>query len=356
MPSFGQLESSFPSQAVSYKVLQDDPKDLNHLWIHVQPLTVDIMQMNAVVGSGLEMTYLPIPKLELKGGIRGNLINAFDIQRNAAIQGAGITTQESKREQGKMVITNDFSRFYSFEVGGFYHIVDMIKNGSSKVVLTDQAEPGKTGFPEVIDVNAKSRQIIGARLGINSLSTTVSVKSAIADQNATIKGDKGTALNSKGTNSPTGFNTAYDANALYSTFTSTGFYVGAGFQRIKNLSIKTDKQGIVSNNSILSVYADFLLNPWTDLATIHAQTVSKTGTENFDLGPLALNKMGGRVGFEIRYNQASFVSIGAEVGYRPSIQGQGFYGIFKLSIPTFSFGSTHQKVANNIGKNQSLSK
>ncbi len=355
-PAFSQLESSYPSQAVSYKVLQDDPADLNNLWIHVQPLTVDVMQMNAVVGSGVEARYLPIPKLELQGGVRGNFINSFDFQRNSAMQGASITTQESKREQGKMVITNSFSRFYNVEIGGFYHILDDLKDGSSKLILTDQAVPDKISFPDVIDVNAKTRHILGARLGFSSLGTTVSVKNALNDQNVTVKGDQGTILSAAGTSSATGFKTAYNNNSLYSSFHSTGFYIGAGFQRIKNLSIKTDKQGIVSNNSILSLYADLMFNPWTNLASIQAQQVSGAVKENFDLSPVALNKIGGRAGFEIRYNQASFISVGAEIGYRPAIQGQGFYGLFKLSIPTFSFGMGQRKVANNIGKNQSLSK
>ena len=355
-PAFSQLESSYPSQAVSYKVLQDDPADLNNLWIHVQPLTVDVMQMNAAVGSGLEARYLPIPKLELQGGVRGNFINSFDFQRNSAMQGASITTQESKREQGKMVITNSFSRFYNVEIGGFYHILDDLKDGSSKIILSDQAVPEKISFPDVIDVNAKTRHILGARLGFSSLGTTVSVRNALKDQNVTVKGDQRTILSSAGTSSATGFKTTYNSNSLFSSFHSTGFYIGAGFQRIKNLSIKTDKQGIVTNNSILSLYADLIFNPWTNLASIQAQQVSGAGKENFDLSPVSLNKIGGRAGFEIRYNQASFISVGAEIGYRPSIQGQGFYGLFKLSIPTFSFGMGKRKVANNIGKNQSLSK
>jgi hypothetical protein len=272
------------------------------------------------------------------------------------MQGASITTQETKREQGQMVLTNSFGRFYSFETGGFYQLSDQMKDASAKIILTDQAEPGKTSFPEVLDVNTKSRQILGVRLGATSLSTTVSVQKAMEKQDISIKGDQGTVLSSNGTTSPTGFKTPYNANELYSTFSSTGIYLGGGFQRIKNISIKTDKHGIVSNNSILTVYADLIFNPWTELSSITARQVSKNVNESYDLSPLKLQKVGGRAGFEIRYNQASFVSIGAEIGYRPAIQGQGFYGLFKLGIPTFSFGSKSGKVANNIGKNQSLSK
>lgn len=355
-PGFCQLESAFPSQAVSYKVLQDDPTDLNNLWIHVQPVTIDVSQMNAAVGSGLELTYQVIPKLELKCGFRGNLINAFDLQRNAAMQKANITTQESKREEGQMVITNPFARFSHFETGGFYSFLEKTKEGSSKVVLNAQEVPDKTNFADVIEVNAKTRQILGARLGFQTTRSTVSVQTALENQDVTIRGDKGTQISSAGTQSATGFKTNNNSNSLYTTFSSTGFYLGAGFQRIKNLSLKTDQQGLVNNNSILTVYADLIINPWTNLADIQAQQVARNGSETFDMGGLNVHKVGGRAGFEIRYNQASFVSFGAEIGYRPAIQGQGFYGLFKLGIPTFSFRKGSQKLASNIGKNQSLSK
>jgi hypothetical protein len=314
------------------------------------------MGMNTVIGSGLEVTYLPMPKLELKGGLRGNFFQVFDLQRSLALKGASITTQDSKREQGELVLTNAFSRFYNVEIGGFYRLMEKEKDGSSKVVVSDQAEPGQTNFAEAIEVNTKVLQVVGARLGLSSMQSTVSVKTAIDKQNLNIKGSQGNILTSQGTTSPSGFKTPFNTNELFSTFSSTGFYIGAGLQRIKNINIKTDKQGIVSHNSILSFYADLILNPWTQLSEIKARRVGGSQEETFNLSPIKFNKIGGRAGFEIRYNQASFLSFGAELGYRPAIKGQGLYGLLKVSVPTFSFGSKHKKVANNIGNNQSLSK
>jgi hypothetical protein len=350
-----QIEEAFPASTVSYKVVQDDPKDLNHLWIHIQPFTVDAMRMNTAIGSGLDITYLPIPKLELKGGIRGNLINAFDLQRAAANRNASITTQESKREQGKMVLTNSFSRFYNAEIVGTYAFLDVLKDGTSKIILADQAIPGNTAMVEKIEVNAKVRQIIGARLGFNTMATTASLQNALEDQNVVLKGDKGTIIDPKGTSTTNGFRTANNNNLLYSNFSSTGIYLGASIQKIKNVTIKTERNGILANNTILTYYADLILNPWTSLENIEARNVGKEGSETFDSSPLKLNKFGGRAGFELRYNQASLISIGAEVGYRPSISGQGTYAVLKLSFPTFSFGASSQKVATNVGKTQSLS-
>ena len=350
-----QIEEAFPASTVSYKVVQDDPKDLNHLWIHIQPFTVDAMRMNTAIGSGLDITYLPVPKLELKGGIRGNLIDAFDLQRAAANKNAFITTQESKREQGKMILTNSFARFYSAEIGGTYSVHDVLKDGTSKIILADQAIPGNTAMVDKIEVNAKVRQIIGARLGFNTMTTTASLQNAMEDQQVVLKGDKGTVIDPKGTSSPNGFKTAGNNNLLYSNFFSSGIYVGVSLQKIKNITIKTDRNGILANNTILTYYADLILNPWTSLQNIEARNVGKDGSETFDSSPLKLNKVGGRAGFELRYNQASLISVGAEVGYRPSISGQGMYAVLKLSFPTFSFGASSQKVATNVGKSQSLS-
>lgn len=352
--AFAQLDAAFPSQSVNYKVISDDPKDLNHLWVHVQPLTIDAMQMNMAIGSGIELTYLPSNRFEIKGGIRGNLINALDFQRFSSSQGATITWQESKREQSHMVLNNSFSRFYSIELGGMYIFKDSDRQGASKIILNDNPVSGNTGFSEMIEVDSKIRQIFGARLGFSSIASTVSLRNAITNQNVTLKGDQGTVLSKLGTQTNNGFSTVGNNNQLFSNFTSTGFYLGAAMQRIKNISIKSDRQGILSNNSILTIYADLMFNPFTKLEDIQARWTSKPVNETFSTSSINLSKFGGRVGAEVRYNQASFISLGAELGYRPSIQGEGFYGLIKLSIPTFSFGSTRSKVATNVGKNQSL--
>jgi hypothetical protein len=69
------------------------------------------------------------------------------------------------------------------------------------------------------------------------------------------------------------------------------------------------------------------------------------------------SKLGFRTGFEIRFNEVAFISAGGEIGYRPSIQGQGFYATIKIGIPVFSFGNqTDAKPSTNVGEGQSISK
>jgi hypothetical protein len=355
LQAFAQLESSFPSASVNYKVVQDDPNDLNHLWIHVNPFTFDASGLNTAIGSGFDITYLPISKLELKAGITGNLINSFDVQRNVAQRNAAIFTQDSKRDQGQMVITNNFSRFVESEIGGQYAFWEKIVDGSSKIILADQPIPEKAFSSEKIEVDAKTKMLISGRLGFNYLQTTVGINKALDKQDKNLKGSAGTILSSTGTQTPNGFSTESNSNGLFSNFSSAGFYFGGAFQKIKNITIKTDRQGILNNNSILSFYGDIFFNPWTKLENLEARKVGSGQNESFDVSPVALGNWGARTGFELRYNQSSFVSMGGELGYRPAIQGQGWYAMVKLSIPTFSFGKTSRKVSNNVGKNQSLS-
>lgn len=352
--AWAQLDAAFPSPSVNYKIISDDPHDLNFLWIQVQPITIDGGQMNLAVGSGLDLTYLPMKNLELRGSIRGNLINSLDFQRFASGQGASITWQESKREQSQMNLTNSYNRFYCWEIGGTYALKDIEKTGGSKIILNENPVPGNTSFPEMIEVDTKIRQTWGLRLGLRSMSSTVSLQNSLEKQDVALVGNYGTILDKAGTRSSNGFSTPGNKNALFSNFSSTGFAIGGSLQKIKNISIKTDKQGILSNNSIITFYGDVLINPWTRLEDLKAQWKSSPTSETFATDKINLSQIGGRIGAEVRYNQAFFISMGAELGYQPCIQGEGFYGLLKLSFPTFSFGNTRAKVATNVGKNQSL--
>lgn len=349
-----QIEEAIPSSSVNYKILEDNPKELNTLWIHVQPITIDAMAMNGVIGSGLEVNYSPIPKWDFRAGFRGNFINNMDLQRNAATKGAGITTQESKREQGSMILTNSFSRFYNVELGASYAIFDQEKKATSKIVLLESAVPNSNSVAEVIEIDCKARHIWSARLGLQSMATTVSLAKAMAKQDISLEGNHGTVLNAAGTSTSNGFKTAGNHNELFSSFSSTGLHVGGALQIVKNVSIKTEKQGVVCNNSIMTVYADFLFAPWTKVDNISARKVGNGGSESFDADPIKLNQLGGRIGLDMRFNQNAYLSYGVEAGVRPSIQGQGMYLVAKLGIPVFSFGVGKQKVATNVGQNQSL--
>ena len=349
-----QIEEAIPSSSVNYKVLDDNPKDLNTLWVHVQPITVDAIGMNIVVGSGLEFNYNPIPKWDFRAGFRGNFINTMDLQRNAATHSGGITTQESKREQGQLIITNTFSRFYNVDLGASYAISDKEKKGTTKVVLLESAEQGVSAMPEIIEIDCKVRHIWSARLGLQSMATTVSLQKAMDKQDVSLKGDKGTVLSSSGTTTSNGFKTATNHNEVFSNFFSTGFNVGGSLQLVKNVSIKTEKQGVLSNNSILTVYADVLMAPWTKIEDINTRKVGDGTEETFDASPIKLNQIGGRIGMDMRFNQSAYLSYGIEAGVKPSIQGQGLYLVAKLGIPVFSFGASKHKVATNVGQNQSL--
>lgn len=348
-----QLETSYPSAAVLYKVLTDDPSIHNQLWIHLQPLTVDGMAMNAVVGSGLEAHWIsPFRGLELHGHIRGNFFNAMDMQKRAS-SNAAVFVQETKYDEPvKNPLEMNFSRFYNWEMGAYYPILEKTKNGKASIAVPDQS-----GTAENLELNAKILRSIGARLGLQSLSTTVSLDKAIQDQGIELTGSNGTRLLPGGESVGPDFTSPTGRNSLFSSFSSTGFYAGLAMQRRKNLSIKTETLGILSSNSIITLFADLMLNPWNNLQSFTMNKADGSGNESFSTNSIKTSMLGFRTGFEIRYNEKSFMSAGGEIGYRPSIQGQGWYAALRIGIPVFSAGKgILRKPSTNVGADQSIGK
>src|SRR5690606_18938276 len=62
---------------------------------------------------------------------------------------------------------------------------------------------------------------------------------------------------------------------------------------------------------------------------------SNGDTRIYDVSPIALKKFGARVGIEGKFNRTLSWAYGGEVGYRPSIEGRGFYALLKISLPVF---------------------
>ena len=354
-PASGQLETSYPGSAVLYKVLIDDPSIQNNLWVHLQPLTADGMAMNAVVGSGLEAHWVsPFRGLEVHGAIRGNFFNAMDMQKRAS-SNAAVFLQEAKYDDPSQNPQGaDFSRFYAWELGAFYPFLEKTSDGKANIAV-----PDPSGTAENLELNARILRSFGVRLGLNAINTTVAIDKALKDQNIELTGSRGTRLLPGGESLLQGSTLPSPAgrNNLFSSFSSTGFYAGVAMQRRKNISIKTETIGIISSNSIITFYADLLVNPWTELRPFHFNRQNTGEREDFNTDAVNLSKIGFRTGFEIRYNEASFMSAGGEIGYRPAIQGQGFFASLRIGIPVFSAGKgLLRKPSTNVGADQSIGK
>lgn len=351
--SSAQLESSYPSSAVLYKVLVDDPNVQNQFWLHLQPLTADGMSMNAAVGSGIETHWIsPFKGIEFHGGIRGNFFNAMDLQKRATSTAAVFIQTDKYDDPSRNPLSGTFSRFLAWEAGAFFPFKEFASSGKANISLPDQS-----GIIENLELNAKVLRTLGARVGFNSMQTTVSLNKAMADQNIQLTGSKGTKLSPVGATIGSVFKTEDGINSLFSSFSSSGIYAGVGLQRRKNLNIKTETLGIISSNSILSFYADVMFNPWTSLRPFAYAASGSGEKEEFQVDAISLSKFGFRTGFEIRHNENPFISAGGEIGYRPAIEGQGFYAALRIGIPVFSIGNqSFSRPSTNVGADQSIGK
>jgi len=271
-PAFAQLETSYPGAAVLYKVLTDDPGMQNRVWLHLQPLTADGMAMNAAVGSGMESHWItPLKGLELHASVRGNFFNAMDLQRKAAGSSAVFLQETKYDDPTRNSLSGDFSRFLAWEIGAFYPIIEQKTNGKANIAV-----PDPSGLAQNLELNAKVLRSLGLRLGWNSMQTTVSLNKAMADQNLELTGSRGTRLGADGSSRIAGsaFVQSSGRNSLFTSFSSSGLYAGVAMQRRKNISIKTETMGIVSSNSILTFYADLMVNPLTNLEYISMSRAS----------------------------------------------------------------------------------
>jgi hypothetical protein len=314
------------------------------------------MAMNAVVGSGLETHWISHRKgLELHAGIRGNFFNAMDLQKRAASDAAIFIVDKKYNDPTKNDLdTKNLSRFLLWEAGAFYPFMVKSSDGKANIAVPDQS-----GVAENLELNAKVLRSIGARLGVQSLQTTVSLNKALENQKLELTGSKGTRLTPAGSSIPAGsvLESPEGQNSLFTSFSTTGFYAGVALQRRKNISIKTETMGIVSSNSILTFFADLMVNPFSELKPFTINREGSGDSEEFSTDKIKTNMVGFRTGFEVRYNEGSFMSAGGEIGYRPSIQGQGFYAALRIGIPVFSIGNNaFTKPSTNVGSDQSIGK
>ncbi len=323
-------------KVVNYETVSDEPYSLHKLYLHVQPMMADVSPTNVMIGFGVQADAWVTDKIRVMGAYRGAWGGRFDSNRLLAQQNAAIRWEEQR-----WASINTFRRGTYAEVGGTYHVLDSEKKGTAKVMLTrakNKRQPYE--IVERIAVNARIRQIIGARTALYHYGATTRLNPVIEKQQ----------LDWVGQSKQGSYPVAPDLNnSFYTGFTSTGFAVGGSYGVIRNVAVKAEKYGVVGNNIMFNAYADVLLAPWTRLDDF---LVRNPGTEEvvvFSSESVAMRQVGWRVGFDIMYNQDKYFSFGGEFGDRPGIAGRGYYGLLKIGLPVFAFKFRHLRTANNTG-------
>ena len=291
----------------SYQTMYDDPYDIRNLYLQFQPLYGDIGVTNVTGGFGIEGTYYHKSKFDVQLAFRTSYGKRFDINRDAANHNA--------------TNTDDFPLYYDIEFGGTYHIQDIMKESSSKVLLYSKHLKGTDWASTVArhaEINGKVRTVIGGRLGGIINSTTTHVNAILEAQEKELFYDNDSDMPVFGEN-------------LYSNLQTFTIYVGGSYSWIRNYAVEFSERWDPSgDDQILTPYFDIMYAPSINLSdvTLEGESVS---TSNIDR-----SSMGFRGGLNLKFNRKLSWGYSVESGVRPGIKNRGFFLVFKMSFPLYA--------------------
>ena len=289
----------------AYQTMYDDPYDIRNLYIQFQPLYGDVGALNITGGFGIEGAYYHESLFDVQLAFRTSYGRRFDINRHAASRNA--------------TNSNDFPFHFNLEFGGTYHIQDIMKESSSKVLLYTKNLKGTEWASTVArhaEINGKVRTVIGGRLGGMFYSSTANISTILSVQGKELFLANG--------------NPVLDEN-LYSNIQSFVIYVGGSYSWIRNYAVEFSERWDPSgDDQILTPYFDILYSPSINLQDVilASETVSTDAIDKLNLGF--------RGGINVKFNRTLSWGYGVEAGVRPGIKKRGFFLLFKMSFPIYA--------------------
>jgi hypothetical protein len=117
---------------------------------------------------------------------------------------------------------------------------------------------------------------------------------------------------------------------------------------IKNVAVNFDKFEEGIDDLILTAYFDILISPSISIDNIvytDKDEFNDDGSSNvplqdrqtriYSVDALRTKTFGFRAGIDGKFNRTWGWAYGGELGYRPSLEGRGFYALIKISFPVY---------------------
>lgn len=314
--------------AVTYEELYDEPYSVNKLFIAFQPLYGELFVTNVNAGFGVEASYYYQDKADFKAHYRKTYSQKFfDFSRDLAANNSDVDNNP---------------QVYSYlEIGGTYHIKDFEESSKTVMYLYKNSYKGNKWAARVplhADVPCKVRKVYGARLGGIIWNSSTDLSRALEDQGLT-----NASLKSNEEPLPlTYYNTETSKDEELNVFTnvsSKGFYVGGSMSWIKNVAVSFDKFEEGIDDLMFTAFVDILFSPSIMLDDIvytdRDPNTPGNATLTYSVSPVKTKTFGFRVGVDGRFNRTLSWAYGGEIGYRPSIEGKGFFAMLKISFPVY---------------------
>lgn len=315
----GLLAQDEESGDVSYEVIYDEPFAVNQLFVHFHPLYGELFVTNVNAGFGLKADYYMKDIADFSISFRKTYGRQFyDLSRDQLLKNSDVD--------------NKPKAFGFFEFGGTYHIKDIEQSSQTKVILFKDSERGNqwaSHVPSRITIPAKVRKIYGARLGGYLWGSSVDVDQALEAQGLTNADLIDQNLNAMP-----------EDIKPFSTLSSAGIYVGGSMAWIRNMAVTFEDYNDGVEDLILTTYFDILIAPAVKLDDIVYTERDINGnvisTSVYRADPIATKKIGFRAGVEGKFNRKLGWAYSGEFGYRPSVEGMGFFAGIKISVPVYS--------------------
>jgi hypothetical protein len=312
--------------AVTFEELYDEPFSINKLFIGFQPLYGELFATNVNAGFGIEASYYHKDKFDVKANFRKTYSSDFfDFNRQSFVKSQSSPVVGSS-------ISDKPQAFNYYEIGGTYHIKDFDQDSKTKMVLYKKSFKGDrwaSTVPLHAEIPCKVRKIYGARLGAIIWNSTANLSRALSHQgltNADLKTSSGATL------TPT-YNDAFGQPKqleVFGNIHATNIYVGGSLTWIRNVAVSFDKYDDGVDDGLLTVFFDIMLAPSLTLDPV------TYGNQKYSTDPIKMHAIGLRAGIDGKFNRTLSWAYGGEIGYRPTIAGQGFFAMFKISFPLFS--------------------
>jgi hypothetical protein len=323
--------------AVTYEELYDEPYTVNKLFVGFQPFYGELFSTNMNAGFGIEASYYHKEKMDFKAHFRKPYSSVFYDQANYL---ALKDTPKYTNSIGNIVnmVNSQPIGFVYFEVGATYHIKDFDQPSKTKMVLYKNSYKGDkwaARVPLTAEIPCKVRKIYGARLGTIYWQSSTDLSRAMKEQgltNTEIVNAEGVGLPLTYVDPRTG--QTQDFN-VYGNIRSTNIYLGGSFTWIRNVAVSFDKFEEGVDDGILTVFMDVLYSPSLKLDAISYTNPATAVRDDYSTKAIKVNPIGFRLGIDGKFNRTLSWAYGGELGYRPSVQGKGFFAMFKVALPLY---------------------
>lgn len=298
---------------VTFEQLYDEPYNINKFFIGFQPFYGEVFATNVNAGFGVDAHLLLNQKVDIRGHFRKTYSSAFfDMNRENAKQNS--------------LLDNKPTAFGYLEMGMTWHMKDFEEQGKTKLVLYKKSYKGNKWAGRVplhAEIPCRVRKIYGARVGGIVWNSTLDVSRAlqVVDKSNVDLANFDESIN------------------LFSNIHSGGLYAGASMTWIRNVAVSFDQFESNVDDSMLSLYADILYSPYLKIDDIRYQGSA------YNTHILKIKSFGFRLGLDGKFNRKVGWGYGGEFGYRPSVEGLGFFAMFRIAIPMYGTNFAYKVTA-----------